>query len=76
MKIPLDLSSQKDQVITNNTNNTATKNPIADNTKSKQYPSCQLLENGSGYKLYFTTNPRFYSNREFISIVNDTVLFK
>ena len=66
-EIPLDLSSQ--QIADK-------KNPVVNNAKMNQRPSCQLLDNGSGYKLYFTTNPQFYSNRKFISIVNDTIFFK
>ncbi len=66
-EMPLDLSSQK--IVDK-------KNPLVNNTEINQRPSCQLLENGSGYKLYFTTNPQLYSNRKFISIENDTIFFK
>jgi hypothetical protein len=75
-ELPLDMSSQKDQVIVETLKNTVTNNPIAETSKSVQHPSCKLLDNGSGYQLYSATNLRFYSDREFIPIVNDTILFK
>lgn len=75
-EVALDLSSQKNQVIANSLKNMDNKDDIVKTVKSKQHPTCQLLENGSGYKLYSTTNPRIYFNKEFIPVVNDTIVFK
>ncbi len=45
-------------------------------TKQMQRPSCQVLQDGSGYQINFMSNGRWYSNGKFTSIVNNTVLFQ
>lgn len=44
--------------------------------KQIQHPSCQLLQDGSGYKIGSVHNGRLYKDGIFTSIVNDTVLFQ
>lgn len=45
-------------------------------TKQIQPPSCQVLQDGSGYQIDSMSNGRLYSNGKFISTVNNTVLFQ
>lgn len=41
-----------------------------------QHPTCQMLSNGSGYKVGSLENGRLYENGAFSSIENNTVLFR
>lgn len=50
----------------------AIKQPAID----AKHPSCQLLQNGSGYKFGSLHNGRLYINGTFSPVVNDTVLFQ
>jgi len=44
--------------------------------KQIKHPDCQLLKDGSGYKISSQANGRLYRDGIFTSIVNDTVLFQ
>lgn len=44
--------------------------------KEIQHPNCEILNDGSGYKIGAMTNGRLYTNGKMISIVNNTVLFQ
>lgn len=44
--------------------------------KEIQRPNCEILNDGSGYKIGGMMNGRLYTNGKMISIINDTVLFK
>lgn len=44
--------------------------------KETQHPSCELLQDGSGYKIMSLNNGRLYINGVFSSVVNNTVLFR
>lgn len=43
--------------------------------KEVKRPSCQLLQDGSGYKIDSLNNGKLYINGTFSSVVNNTVLF-
>ncbi|MDP1785685.1 MAG: hypothetical protein Q8K81_09705 [Sulfuricurvum sp.] len=45
-------------------------------TKQIQRTSCQLLQDGSGYKIHSMSNGQLYFNGKFTFVVNDTVLFQ
>lgn len=44
--------------------------------KEVKHPGCQLLQDGSGYKIVPLDNGRLYSNGTVSGIVNNTVLFR
>ena len=44
--------------------------------KKIERPNCQIVNDGSGYKISAMRNARLYMNGKIISIVNDTVLFQ
>lgn len=44
--------------------------------KEIQRPNCEILNDGSGYKIGGMTNARLYTNGKMIQVVNDTVLFQ
>ena len=53
------------------------KQPMAaEETESYTHPTCQLLTNGSGYKLLGLKDAHFYSNNSLENIEDSTILFK
>lgn len=44
--------------------------------KEIQRPNCEILNDGSGYKIGGMMNARLYTNGKMIQVVNDTVLFQ
>jgi hypothetical protein len=45
-------------------------------TKAHVHPTCQLLEDGSGYRLEKIKGAKFYKNKSFQTIENPTIVFK
>lgn len=68
-EVPLTIRNEIDSAVTD-------KSVTVQPKKEVKRPSCQLLQDGSGYKIAPLTNGRLYINGAFSSIINDTVLFR
>lgn len=69
-------ASEVPLVIHNETQPAVQETPVKAQVKQIQHPFCQLLQDGSGYKVGSSSNGRLYRDGTFTSIVNDTVLFQ
>lgn len=79
-ELPRDMSAQrrevqKTQMIVNEEPAEDQKVPIQ-TAKTYTHPTCQLLEDGSGYQLLGITDAKFYSKNGLTPISSPTILFK
>ena len=79
-EVPLDFSFQRIKATSLNMTPTKKSSPIKkDEKESKKpyiHPSCELLDNGSGYKLFHLKQAQFYSKGQAKAITKKTILFK
>ena len=75
-EIPLDFTFQKIAAKQSNMKVSKRLEPMIKDARKHQHPSCQLLENGSGYTLEHLNKAQFYSQEIFSPIIKNSVLFK
>jgi len=75
-EVPLDFSFQKTKATSVNMTPAKKHKVIKEDAKPYVHPSCELLEDGSGYVLSNTKEAQFYSNTKLEAISETTILFK
>lgn len=75
-QIPLDFTFQKAKAKKVYMKAAEEQTPVAKGPKSSQYPTCKLLNDGSGYELKHVKAAQFYSDKGIRPIENSTILFK
>ncbi len=73
-EVPLDFSIQKSEAKQIN-NSIADKEDPSKSDDENGVPSCQLLKDGSGYRLENLHGPKLYSPNGWVPILNHTILF-
>lgn len=69
-------ASEVPVTISNEIESSTSEKPAIKQPKQEvKRPSCELLQDGSGYKITSLNNGRLYINGVFSSVVNNTVLF-
>jgi hypothetical protein len=69
-------ASEVPLVIHNEIDSSVAKSTVQAQTKQNQRPSCQILLDGSGYKIDALKNGRLYINGKITPMLNDTVSFQ
>jgi hypothetical protein len=74
-QVPLDFSFQKIAAKKVHMKATIGHKPIVASTRPYQHPSCQLLDDGSGYQLQDIKDAYLYSDQDLHPISSTTILF-
>ncbi len=75
-ELPLDFTFQKLEAKKVYMKPAEEKHTVEKKVKTDTHPTCQLLGDGSGYRLENINDAKFYSNKVFRSIKDQTVVFK
>lgn len=75
-QVPLDFSFQKIAATQVHMKPKMQEKTVISDTKFYQYPSCQLLDDGSGYQLKHIKDAYLYSDQGLHPISNTVILFK
>lgn len=75
-EVPLDFTFQKVEAKKVYMKPIEEQTPVLKETKTSDHPACELLDDGSGYKLKHIKSAQFYSDEGLSPIVNSTILFQ